>query len=1252
MNKIQHILLKIRSKIKKSHSLILLVSLGFILLTAFILIEQHKQQQQVKASAAAISPSGEDVPAGDLPGWHQIFADDFTTDVPVGGFGGCSASTSTCTNLPSAVISKWWAYPDDWKDTSKNGTYKPSEVLSIHDGLLDMNIHTTGASGEHLIAAPLPKISYAPGSEGGLKYGRYAVRFKADPIPGYKTAWLLWPDSENWPADGEIDFPEGSLDGAISAYMHRQGGASGGDQDQFHTNTTYTNWHTAVTEWTPNSVTFYLDGQVIGTSTARIPNTPLHWVLQTETATDGTTPSNTAAGHVLIDWAAVYVPTPKIMVVGDSISQGHSGDYTWRYRLAQHLTANNASFDFVGPKNTVVDTTADGTVTGQTNYYIDANFDRDHDATSGMTLFNAQATIASEIQATNPDILLVDLGTNDLSSFNNKTASETFTNMKTFITNARSVNPNIKIVISLLTPTDTTAAFETARTDYNNKLRLLAATQSPTNPDGMSTTQSPIVISDPTPGFDPTANVNSFADTYDKTHPSPRGEYKIAAAFANALFANFGIGAAYETIPAPPAWPQAPTGLTATAGNSTATINWTAVPGALGYLIYRKDVTAGTAESYLNSTNSPSLTDNTASNGHTYEYTVSTFRALDKDSNGNTVGAAVGPKSNAMQVKINIATSPYEALLRNPISNKWYHGDSGQSVMLPNGKVLWVFGDTSIGNSGSNKAYTMINNSAILTTDLSSAVALTGPVSNGIETSWIKPNSATDDPNHSNDYYWSSTPFMDGTTLRVFLLHMYNDTSGFHPLGVDLASFSVSGSVPTLTSLVKTPGSAAAESTPLWGAGVYQDDKYTYILGSLNKHEYLVFGHYYYLARVPNGQVDKSSSWEYWNGSSYDTSASSAVVIIPGSTGLGTDVTIYKDNTGKFVIVGKKYDVFGTDLVAWKANSITGPWTEQAPALIAPIPMPNPPMTPKDISYLGLAHPWAKLSTGKMLISWSVNSNDPSFLGDIRYGVRLSEVDLNPAEAPPPPPAPTSLTTTAGNELVNLSWTSMINAHSYNIYQKDITAGATTFTKVGSFITNTAYTASGLTNNHTYQFEISSVNEGGEGALSAPVEAKPVPPIITKNFPAIADSYAIISYPSSIYGTRTYFWVDGSPTTIGYLKFDLRTLSGKKILKAVLKLKSINDSTNGYVYIKPVGNTSWSEGTLKYSNKPAVSSTVLGTIRPGYHTYYWFSNDITSGINSKAGQYTSLALTESSTDGINFYSRESAYDPVLVVTYQ
>ena len=221
------------------------------------------------------------MPLGDLPGWHQIFMDDFTSGVPVGSF-------------PCAVSNQWSAYPDGTKDTSKNGTYEPDQVASVQNGVL--NVHLQTENGTHMVAALLPKLPGAPGREGGLEYGRYVIRFKADPIAGYKVAWLLWPDSENWPHDGEIDFPESNLNGTINAFMHHQDGTSSSDQDAYPTNARYSSWHTAVIEWLPTRVTFILDGNVIGNSTARIPNTPMHWVIQTETALDGSVPSDSVAG--------------------------------------------------------------------------------------------------------------------------------------------------------------------------------------------------------------------------------------------------------------------------------------------------------------------------------------------------------------------------------------------------------------------------------------------------------------------------------------------------------------------------------------------------------------------------------------------------------------------------------------------------------------------------------------------------------------------------------------------------------------------------------------------------------------------------------------------------------------------------------------------------------------------------------------------------------------------------------------------
>jgi hypothetical protein len=249
------------------------------------------------AACSSADPSGVAMPVGDLTGWRQIFTDNFATDVPLGSF-------------PAAVSSKWGAYPSPWKDTSKNGSYWPEKGISVHGGEMDIWLHTETVNGvvQHIVQSPHP-ILPGKGLYQGQLYGRYAIRYYMQPVAGYKTAWLLWPDSDTWPRDGEIDFPEGDLTGNVYAFMHRQNGTTGSDQDGYSTNVPEAGaWHTAVIEWGPAHCRFYLDGTLIGDSTSRIPNTPMHWVIQTETQLSGGAPANTAAGHVYIDWVAVYAP--------------------------------------------------------------------------------------------------------------------------------------------------------------------------------------------------------------------------------------------------------------------------------------------------------------------------------------------------------------------------------------------------------------------------------------------------------------------------------------------------------------------------------------------------------------------------------------------------------------------------------------------------------------------------------------------------------------------------------------------------------------------------------------------------------------------------------------------------------------------------------------------------------------------------------------------------------------------------------
>lgn len=241
-------------------------------------------------SAAATTSDPSARPAGDLPGWRQVFTENFDTAAARGDFPG------------SAYSDKWGGY-DGFSDTSGHGTYSPSKVLSVSNGALNMFLHTE--NGRPLVAAPVPLVN---GKWGGQVYGRFSVRFKADALPGYKIAFLLWPDSNVWD-QGEVDYPEGQLNGNFYAASLRTGTPSSGlgpKFDGFAAGTNFSSWHTATTEWSPGKVEWFLDGKSLGSTTTLTPTSPMHMVLQAETMDAGApSPAPSVAGNVSVDWVSI-----------------------------------------------------------------------------------------------------------------------------------------------------------------------------------------------------------------------------------------------------------------------------------------------------------------------------------------------------------------------------------------------------------------------------------------------------------------------------------------------------------------------------------------------------------------------------------------------------------------------------------------------------------------------------------------------------------------------------------------------------------------------------------------------------------------------------------------------------------------------------------------------------------------------------------------------------------------------------------
>jgi hypothetical protein len=164
------------------------------------------------------------------------------------------------------------------------------------------------------------------------------------------------------------------------------------------------------------------------------------------------------------------------------------------------------------------------------------------------------------------------------------------------------------------------------------------------------------------------------------------------------------------------------------------------------------------------------------------------------------------------------------------------------------------------------------------------------------------------------------------------------------------------------------------------------------------------------------------------------------------------------------------------------------------------------------------------------------------------------------------------------------------------------------------------------------------------GLLAVPVASQAA--VTSSSFSVVADAHTMQSEPATNYGTATSMRVDSSPLTTGYLRFKPQGLGGN-VTKATLRLWATVSSKTGFS-VRAIADTTWSEKTIAYRNRPTVSSTVLS--RSGaYSGSRWISLDVTKAVTTNGS--LSFALVAASTPQLMIGAREAgpARTPTLVV---
>jgi beta-glucanase (GH16 family) len=212
----------------------------------------------------------------------------------------------------SVNADNWVAY--DENSTNGISHWNPKE-LTVGAGELRVHSHGKDPSGADNYSGAL---AWSLGA-GNQTYGVWMVRARFDAGAGYGPAILLWPQSNDWPTDGEIDLVESvqpSRDTALSSLHwgttapgHRESGTLDGD---------YTQWHVYAVDWEPTYVVISIDGTTVydsrnSTLHPTIPRTPMHLVIQQEPGPYGAPgwivppgPSTPDDVMVHVDWVKIY----------------------------------------------------------------------------------------------------------------------------------------------------------------------------------------------------------------------------------------------------------------------------------------------------------------------------------------------------------------------------------------------------------------------------------------------------------------------------------------------------------------------------------------------------------------------------------------------------------------------------------------------------------------------------------------------------------------------------------------------------------------------------------------------------------------------------------------------------------------------------------------------------------------------------------------------------------------------------------
>ena len=288
-------------------------------------------------------------------------------------------------------------------------------------------------------------------------------------------------------------------------------------------------------------------------------------------------------------------------------------------------------------------------------------------------------------------------------------------------------------------------------------------------------------------------------------------------------------------------------------------------------------------------------------------------------------------------------------------------GDGTISVLLPDGRTVWIFGDTFLGtvnpdNTREKITPIFIRNSLVIQ-DGDSITTLHQGTPEHPASFVIPPPETPGGQCLSEDsvWFWPNNGFVENNKLFLFLSEIIQaDTGmwGFRWTGTWLSTYSL----PDIKEEEIIPVPYSLENQVHYGIAILEEKDYTYVYGRKDDKPHV--------ARFAAGDV--KGPWEFYTGTGWssDPDASNPM----SDFDVSEQFSIMKIKS-TYVLISQTGAVLSPEIYSFTSDKPYSGWDQKTLLYTTPIPESNKNL----FTYNAMAHPQF-MKDGKLLISYNTNS--------------------------------------------------------------------------------------------------------------------------------------------------------------------------------------------------------------------------------------------------------------------------------------